>query len=379
MALKAWLQPGMLAGLLILGMALPQPAAAAPITVTDMAGRTVTLDGVPQRIALQDGRVGMDLALLNRAAPFQDVVVWNNLLKRAQPGLWALMVKKWPAAAAIPDMGFDDNGEVNVEQLIADKPQLLIAELRARPVLEQDGAMKALAEAGIKVLFVDDAEHPVPDAAKSVLLLGKVLGRAREAQAYYDFYQSHYQALRATIAKQPQPRPNVFVGALAGQHDANNCCFTHGNFGWGVLVQEVGARNLGSTVLHTPSGQIGMETLLAEQPDVIIMTGQGPSGAMAPMGFGSTATAIDARLAALEARPGFAQLKAVQAGRVYGIYHPFYSSVLNIVGLEYLAKFIYPAAFEDLDPGKTYADIMTRFTALPPGDAILGQQSAPHE
>ncbi len=381
MSSRSWLTRCLTLSLTLMSLAnfaLLRPAQAAPVTITDMAGRTVTIPAPPQRIALEDGRVGMDLALLDRANPFQRVVVWNNLIRRSQPDLWAILDKKWPNAAKIPDMGFDDNGAVNLEQLIASKPQLLIAELRAEPVLEQDGAMKALASLGIPVVFVDDSEHPVPNAAKSVLLLGQILGRQPEAQSYYDFYQAHLQALQSVIASQPQPRPDVFVEALAGQSDANDCCFTHGDFGWGLLVQAVGARNLGSSVLHTPSGQVPLETLLSQQPDVIVMTGRGPGTAGPGFGYNADPEAVGQRMEALEARLGFAELNAVQKGRVYGIYHPFYSSVLNIIALEYLAKFIYPTAFPDLDPAKTYSSLITQFTDIPATPALLAMQAPSH-
>jgi len=186
--------------LLFCGLVLPHMARAT-ITVTDMASRQVTLAAPPQRIALQDGRVALDLALLDRAQPFARVVAWNNLLRRFEPNQWSVLVKNWPAAAKIPDMGFDDNGSVNLEELIAARPQLLVAELRARPVLEQQGVMRTLAQLGIPVLFVDDSEHPVPDAARSVTLLGQVLGREAEAKAYVDFqrFQHHRPRISGQI------------------------------------------------------------------------------------------------------------------------------------------------------------------------------------
>src|SRR5580698_7951074 len=132
---------------------LPSRASATgyPITVTDMAGRQVTIAQAPQRIALQDGRIALDLAVLERGEPFSHLVVWNNLIRRFSPDLWPVLTARWPAAAKIPDMGFDDNGAVNLEEVIARKPQLLIAELRAQPVLEQDGVMRTLASLGIPV------------------------------------------------------------------------------------------------------------------------------------------------------------------------------------------------------------------------------------
>src|SRR5271168_1747987 len=151
-----------------------------PITVTDMAGRQVTITQPPERIAVQDGRTILDLAVLDKANPFARVVVWNNLLKRMDTPLWNLLSSKWPAAKAIPDMGFSDDGEVNLEKIIAEKPQLLIAELRSRPTLEQEGVMRTLASLHIPVVFIDNTSHPVPDSALSMTLLGKVLDRQSE-------------------------------------------------------------------------------------------------------------------------------------------------------------------------------------------------------
>lgn len=363
--------------LLLCGLVLPHMARAA-ITVTDLAGRQVTLPAPPQRIALQDGRLALDLALLDRDQPFARVVVWNNLLRRFEPNQWSGLVKNWPAAAKIPDMGFDDNGSVNLEELVAERPQLLVAELRARPVLEQQGVMRTLAQLGIPVLFVDDSENPVPDAARSVTLLGQVLGREAEANAYVDFYDDHLAALDKIIAAQPKPRPLVFVNVLAGQNDAGGCCFTHGDFGWGLLVQAVGARNLGSDLLRTPAGPVSMEAVLAAQPNVLVMTGRAPSATLVPMGYDTNATAAGARLLALTQRPGFTALTAVNDDRVYALYHPFYSSVFNIIGLEYLAKYIYPQAFTALHPGQDYASIIAQFTDLPPSPVLLGIRMQAH-
>src|SRR5271154_4216247 len=140
-------------------LAFPLSAKAAsyyPITVTDMAGRQVTIPQPPQRIALQDGRTVLDLAVLDRANPFARVVVWNNMLSRADIPLWKVLSSKWPAAKTVPDMGFNDNGAVNLEEIVAEKPQLLIAELRARPALEQAGVMRVLASLNIPVIFIDN-------------------------------------------------------------------------------------------------------------------------------------------------------------------------------------------------------------------------------
>ena len=74
----------------------------------------------------------------------------------------------------------------------------------------------------------------------------------------------------------------------------------------------------------------------------------------------------------LTSRTGVAQIPAVINGNVYAVYHQFYNHPYNIVGMEYLAKFIYPQEFKTLDPAKTYRDIVRNYTNLPDQDFILG-------
>jgi len=57
--------------------------------------------------------------------------------------------------------------------------------------------------------------------------------------------------------------------------------------------------------------------------------------------------------------------------RVYAVYHQFYNHPYNIVGMEYLAKFIYPQQFKDLDPAKTYHELVRTYTSLPDRDFIF--------
>lgn len=352
----------------LVGIASPAHATTYPLTVTDLAGRTVTIEKEPQRVVVQDGRDLLTLALLDRKDPFARVVTWNNLLKRADPGLWSIMLKKWPAAGKIPNMNFSDNGSVNPETIIAQQPQLIIAQLRAKPVFEQTHILQRMAEVHVPVVFIDTEQNPIPDTTKTVELLGKVLNREKEANQYVSFYQTHLKNLQDTIAKIAQPHPSVFVEAKAGFSNGQDCCFTHNTVGWGQLLKAVDAPNVGAQLLHTPSGSVTMENVIGAKPDVYIMTGlnlKAPGNIAVPLGYDTSRTAIDANFAKLAARPGFMQTKAAQDGQVYGIYHLFYNHPYNIVGMEYLAKIVYPKAFAKLDPTADWNDILRRYTDLP--------------
>ncbi|MCB8875216.1 ABC transporter substrate-binding protein [Acidisoma silvae] len=363
------------------GLIAAKPAAATtyPLTVTDTAGRTVTIQHEPKRLALQDGRDMMMLALLDRTNPTGRVKVWNNLERRDDTNFWKLIAQKWPAADAIPDMGFSDDGEVNMEQILAAHPDLVIAERRTEGNLESAGVMQQLAALHIPLIFVDSVVQPVVDAPKSVTVLGEVLNREAEAKDYTDFYAAHLAQI-TKVTHTVTPKARVFVEALAGRSGPDQCCFTHGHFGWGALLDTIGVVNIGGDLLHSPSGDVTLETVLAEKPDVYVMTGS--EGAHRPpvfadFGYDADNTQVQKSLARLEQRPGFAELAPAQDGRVWGIWHQFYSHPFNIVGLEYLAKFAYPKQFADLDPAATYREIITRFTDMPVGAFTFASKAPP--
>jgi len=343
-----------------------------PVTVTDTAGRKVTIDQEPQRVVIQDGRDILTMALLDRQDPFKRLVTWNNLIKNGDPVLWKTMSTHWPDAAKVPDMNFSDQGNVNLETVISRQPQLIIAQLRAKPAFEQTGVLTRMAQLHIPIVFIDSEQDPVGHTAESVAMLGKVLNREKEATEYVDFYNQHLQHVQQAIAAIKAPRPRVFVEAKAG-FDGPDCCFTHATIGYGQLLKPLDAVNVGAELLHTPSGSVSMESVIGAKPDVYIMTGKVFSGnsIALPLGYGTTPARVDAAFAKLEARPGFMQTKAAMDGQVYGIYHLFYNHAYNIVGIEYLAKILYPAQFAKLDPTADWNTIISKFTTIPVEPLIL--------
>ena len=357
----------------LLALAAPAQATQYPLTLTDVAGREVTIPRRPERIVLQDGRNIAILALLDRENPFQRVALWNNIPSRDDAGFWAVLRAAWPKAAAIPDMGFGDNGQVNAEQLITARPQLVVAEQRALGSLREAGVDRRLAQLNIPLLVVDSFNDPVANAIRSVEVLGQALDREAEGAEYAAFARERAARLQAGIAASGR-RPNVFVETRAGQGGPEACCFTQGRVGWGPLVEAAGGHNIGADLVPGASGEVTMETVIARRPDIYVMTGANwrARGAVAiPFGYGAEAPAAVAGLARLAERPGFAQLEAARQGRVFGIWHGFYNHSFNIVGLEALAQAFHPRQFAALDPDETFRTILARFTRIPPSSFLV--------
>jgi iron complex transport system substrate-binding protein len=345
-----------------------------PLTVTDMAGQTITFTRAPEHLVLQDGRDILMLALLDREDPFRRLVAWNNLLKKTDNATWQILQNKWPHANQIIDMGFDDKGQVDLESVIAQKPDLMVAQLRARGALQQAGVIDKLTALHIPVIYLDDNIDPLKNTAASVELLGKVLDKEKNAQEYVEYYQQHLQGIQQVVAG-ISPHKKVFIEPLAGKNDS--CCFTHGDAGWGRLISAVGAVNLGSGLLPGESGFVSLEKVISMQPDVYLISGSARSGnagqsQMMPFGYHAQPKLVLEQANKLFARQGVQSIPAVQQGHVAALYHLFYNHPYNIVGMEYLAKFIYPQQFASLQPAESYHQIIQRFTHIPDEDFIFG-------
>lgn len=350
-----------------------------PATVTDLEGRQVTIPAEPQRIVVQDGRDLFALALLDRDDPLKRVVAWNNIVSRSDARTWKVFADRWPESAAKAiDMKFGDEGQINIEQVVAQKADLVIFQARNRKVVEESDLLNRFAALNIPVVFIDTEIDPVGNAPRTVALLGEVLNRETEAAEYTAFYADRLAQVQAAIAGQPRPR--IFIEAKAGQKGLDSCCFTHGTVYWGTLAEAAGGQNLGTQLVSGRTGDVPLEQVIAAQPDVYVMTGSpfANEGSVAPpFGFGADPAQIGAALERLEARPGFAHLAAVQGGRVIGVYHQLYASAMNIYAIEALAKAFHPQALAALDPQADLNTILDRFTGLPDDLPAVFSQMAP--
>ena len=80
-------------------------AVADPITVTDIVGREVTLDGPADRVILGEGRQIFFAAVLDRDDPFKRVVGWRDDLLQAAPESYEMYAEKFPELTEIPTFG----------------------------------------------------------------------------------------------------------------------------------------------------------------------------------------------------------------------------------------------------------------------------------
>ncbi|MDJ0389489.1 ABC transporter substrate-binding protein [Roseomonas sp. E05] len=338
-----------------------QAEAQAPIQARDILGRKLELPRPAQRIVLTQARHVLAMALLH-PDPVSLIVGWGDDLRRMNPPDYAMVRARFPQADAIPVISRGQADGLSLEAIIATRPDLVVFSL---------GSLRALGEAmpdrlaalGISSLVIDFFSDPMTTTRPSMRLLGQVLGRPERAAAFEAFYTAHLQAIATRLEGREQARPRVFVHAHAG---GTPCCSSPGKGAFDSMVTFAGGHNIGADLLPGPVGNVSLEYVIGENPQIYVATG-GPYGGRGgiPLGPGVAPEDAARELAAVIRRNRLDVLPAVQQGRAHAIWHGFNDTPAHLVILEVLARWFHPDRCADLDPAATMAALNTQFLAIP--------------
>ncbi|WP_246007573.1 ABC transporter substrate-binding protein [Halomonas nitroreducens] len=338
-------------------------ALADEVTVTDLAGREVTIPHGAERVILGEGRLLYTLAALRPEAPFAPLVGWRDELKRFDGDVWARYQERFPEAASLATFGKAANGEFSLEQALALEPDAIVFDLAAWPALRDGPTLPVLEAAGIPVVFVDFLTEPDRHMAPSVRLLGRLFAAEARAEALLALRR---ESLEAVADRLPARRPRVLIETAAGLHP--DCCRSVGDDNLGRVVRLAGGDNIAAARIPGVFGRLHPEWVLAEDPEVIVMTGgdwQAMSEAAVPMGYEASPGAARAAMRGLtEMRLGWRELSAVREGRVHGLWHQFYNTPYQFVAVQRLAKWLHPEAMADLDPEALWRRLHDDFLPL---------------
>ncbi|GAD88265.1 putative iron-siderophore ABC transporter substrate-binding protein [Vibrio halioticoli NBRC 102217] len=374
--------------LLLTGLAclLSSPVAFAdtfPVTVTDVAGRTITIDHEPKNIAISTGRVFPLLDIVYQQEAAAHLVAWRDDMRTSAPSMYASYVKDYPKLKDLTQLGKIKSGEFDAERFIQmkDKPDLFIVDIVNVKLAEEEGLFDKLERAGIQVLVVDFRENPLKNTVQSVTSVATAVGRHEQGQKFAAYYQKHLDNLLAGLAKVPASELNkkVFIERSAGKRES--CCETFAAGNMGDYVPFLKAVNIADKPLKGAfSGNMSAESLIIAQPDIYIMqtTGwvdkNGDPKAGIPLGYNPNEDAIISATNKLLQRTWMRPTPAYQNKQVYSIYMPFYNSPYNLVALEYFAKWFYPEQFKNLDPEQTFEE-MNQTLANRTVTGIFGQDN----
>ena len=246
---------------------------AAAVEVVDLAGRTVRMPDKVERIILGEGRYLPTLAILDREDPTQRVVGMMGEFERLDPASYARFAQRFPKLAKIPRIGRTTEDSFSIEQAIALQPQVAIFGIEGHgPASNSKEVIDRLQAAGVAIVFIDFRRDPLGDTVRSMKVLGRVLGREKEAAEFLAFYDEQMRRVTDRLAG-VKSAPTVFLESRVGLTDA--CCETMAHGMMSGFVDRAGGDNIAKKVVPGEVGTVNLEYLLTQQPRYYIGTAVG--------------------------------------------------------------------------------------------------------
>lgn len=352
-----------------LAFALPVYSLAAPLTVVDMAGRSVTVNAPVSRVMLGDSRMLLAVNILHPTDPLKSIVAWDDSLIRRAPDMARHYQQRYPALSKIAVFDNPYRSYFSVENALTLHPDLIIFDTGILPKMRDSGTLALLEKSGIPVIFIDFRNQPLTNSLGSIRLLGQVFAEQQNAERFITRYQQLLERVRQRIANIPKAQwPGVIFENHAGMA-GDMCCAVFGRNSFGQFVTEAGGNNLLADKIPAQGADINQEQLITSNPDYYLLSGadwsqRGGHSLAVPLGYDATRDTALPRLQNLMKRNGFSVLKAVQQQHVMAVYHQFYDSPFNVIAVEAMAKFFHPQAFADVDPQADLEALYKDFTGV---------------
>ena len=261
---------------------------------------------------------------------------------------WAAYTTAYPQLLDIADVGYNDN--INVEAIIALNPDVV---LMSAPVnyTFMETQLDKFDAAGIPVVFFNFHKQTLAMHRASMELIGKVMGDEARGAEIADYYEEQMNLVYDRIAAMPEDaeKPSVYMEFSMGPSQYGNTWSTRM---WGALIAQCGGENIATDLGDANSVEIAPEQVIAADPDIIVFTASPRTDVSdnVVLGYGADADAARAALKSYAGRTGWDSLKAIQNGKLSGIYHDLSRHIFDFAGTQYLAKQIHPELFEDIDP-----------------------------
>jgi len=324
------------------------------ITITDSAGRVVTLPDDPQRIAVSGSGSSRYFAYLNVtdrlvAIDYQD----SSLL--VLDGETRPYMLAHPEIKDLPALG-SAKGVVDAERLLAANPDVLFMAGYDDTVIQLANEIQEKTGIPVVLFYSGDYVTNEDKVASSLRLIGTILHadeRAEDVIQYFADVRVDLETRTAGIVD--ADKPSVYIGGISysGTHGIDGTDPTY--YPFTVLH----AKNVASVMNATTStgyAATSKEQILAWDADIIFVD----LNTMEAAGGGG--------IYELQTDPSYQELTAVKTGQVYAV-NPHTSMGTNhetsMANAYYIGTILYPEQFEDIDPAAKANEIYTFIDGAP--------------
>ena len=333
------------------------------ITVTDLAGRELTLPYPVERIALVRSRDIYEFSAVLGEATADKIIAWGPDIMTADKDAYDKYLERFPRLGQLPLVGDIFKDALSTEQVLDLDPDVVITETFM--IDRGYESIDRLEKAGVPLLFLDFSGKPFEDPQKSILLVGEITGRKQRAEEIVDYVNEQLDLVFSRLQAMEGPKPTVYVEAGNLGPQDYGCTYGYNKkqtmTSWGSFLQVIRAANIASDAV-VDMAVINPEYLLESNPDRIIITGAyWPAAGAMRMGYYADPAEARSLLKAFCERPGWDTLDAVKNKEVYSLHHHFQMHSFSFVGLQQMVKWLYPEEFRDIEPEENFKEFHRRF------------------
>ncbi len=264
-----------------------------PVTITDFAGRKVTIKSPPKRVIVLSTYWAEIMSILG---------VQNTIVGIGKYIPYDPYVPK--SVRSKPVVGSNFEG-LNWETVVSLKPDLIIMDWYGGKFADGQTLKKA-EQLGIPVIAL--SARRVQDNIKVVEILGKVFGKEKKAQELADWMKAELNNV-THIASNITDRKNVLMINAPTDMNKPITVYAKGS-AWASIIDLVGANNVAyDRKFNTQWPQLDLEKITAywgNKTDVLIVTSFRKS-------------VLEKAIKEIKSDPRWRGIKAVREGHVYGI------------------------------------------------------------
>ncbi|MBO6804856.1 MAG: ABC transporter substrate-binding protein, partial [Thalassospira sp.] len=213
------------------------------VTLTDIAGREVTVEVPVKHMILGEGRFLPSIGILDPENPVRWIAGMMGDFKSLDPASFAQYREKFPEIDDIALVGRQNEETFSVEKAVTVEPDVAIFGMSGGhgPGSTSHKVLSVMGAADIPVVMIDFRAKPFENTPKSIRVLGKLMGKEEQAEAFVKFYEGNLQKVTSR-ATETTEKPSVFLESRVGL--AENCCEAMGNEMIGKFVTMAGGENI---------------------------------------------------------------------------------------------------------------------------------------
>jgi len=248
-----------------------------------------------------------------------------------------------PAMQKVPIAG-KSSYSPDLELIIKLDPDLVIAD----NMLSKDD-LKELEDAKISVMIesLSDPETNIDTMKKIAKLMGKE-ERSQKLIEFIEKYQNLVLGRTSDLPKESKPRI-FFEWAGKPYYTVSNGTSSDTLIGYagGINI----AKDIGNKTSKYPT--VSAEWVIENDPEVIVQTRSSDKA--------FTESELEEYQKSIVSRPELQDVSAIKSGRVYVISGEIRYGVRSIISELYLAKWLHPDLFEDIDPAAVHKELVRDF------------------